>query len=67
MEHLSGIFLSKVFEGPYRDVGRWIREMEGYVRDRGEALEHLYFFYAYCPKCAKVFGKNEVVLFAKVA
>lgn len=67
METLSGVFLTRVFEGPYRDMRKWIREMETYVRDEGGALEHLYFFYPYCPKCAHAFGKNEVVLFAKVA
>jgi len=67
METFSGVFLTRVFEGPYRDMRKWIGEMESYVRDEGEELEHLYFFYAYCPKCAKAFGKNEVVLFAKVA
>lgn len=67
MATLSGVFLSRVFRGPYRDVGRWISEMESYVRDEGEEVEHLYFFYAYCPKCARAFGENEVVLFAKVA
>lgn len=67
METLSGTFLSKVFEGPYRNVGKWIGAMEAYVEDQGEELEHLYFFYPYCPKCAKALGKNEVVLFARVS
>lgn len=66
MERLSGIFLSKVFEGPYRDMARWVTEMESYARDEGEEAEHIYFFYPYCPRCAKAFGKNQVVLFAKV-
>lgn len=66
MEYLSGIFLSKVFEGSYRGMRRWISEMESYVRDQGETLEHLYFYYPYCPRCAKVFGANPVVLVAQV-
>jgi len=66
MEYLSGTFLTKVFTGPYRDIGRWINQMEAYVKDQGRKLEKLYFFYATCPKCAKHFGKNQVVAFAKV-
>ena len=66
MEHLTGTFLSKVFEGPYRDVGKWIAAMESYVAGEGKTIEKLYFYYATCPKCAKHFGKNQVVVFAKV-
>lgn len=66
MEHLSGTFLSKVFEGPYRDVGKWIAAMEAYVAGEGKTIEKLYFYYATCPKCAKHYGKNQVVVFAKV-
>lgn len=67
MANISGTFLSKVFEGPYRHMGKWMGEMEAWVREQGEEPEHLYFYYPTCPKCAKAFGKNEVVLFAKVA
>ncbi len=67
IEKLSGTFLTKVFEGPYRDAGEWMRAMEAYVRGEGEKVERMYFFYATCPKCAKRLGKNQVVLFAKLA
>ncbi len=63
---MTGTFLTKVFEGPYGDMGRWISTMHEHVTSRGKALDKLYFFYATCPKCAKHFGKNEVVVFAKV-
>ena len=66
MEQMNGIFLSKVFAGPYRELPRWTAEMGSYVRDQGETLEHLYFFYPYCPKCAKAFDGNRVVLFGTV-
>ena len=66
MEHLTGTFLSKVFEGPYRDVGKWIAAMEAYVAGEGRTIEKLYFYYATCPKCARHYGKNQVVVFAKV-
>jgi hypothetical protein len=66
MAYLSGRFLTKVFEGPYREIGTWIKAMERYVAERGASVKKLYFYYATCPKCAKQLGKNQVVLFAQV-
>ena len=66
MDRLSGTFLTKVFEGPFRDAGQWAREMTAYVAAQGRTLEKLYFGYTTCPRCAKAYGKNYVVLFAKV-
>lgn len=65
-ESLSGTFMTKVFTGPYRDIGSWIAQMEAFVDERGKEVDRLYFFYATCPKCAKHYGKNQVVTFAKV-
>lgn len=67
IEKLSGTFLTKVFEGPYRDIGKWTSAMEEYVRGRGREVEKMYFYYGTCPRCAKHFGRNHVVLFAQIA
>jgi hypothetical protein len=67
MAYVSGTFLTKVFEGPFRNAGQWARDMKRYVAARGRQLERLYFGYTTCPKCAKAYGKNYVVLFAKVS
>lgn len=67
VETMSGTFLTKAFEGPYRDAGKWVREMEAHVDEQGRHAEKVYFYYATCPRCAKRFGENRVVLFAKVA
>lgn len=64
---LTGTFVTRVFEGPYRNVGKWMHAMEEQVRADGGTLKKMYSFYATCPKCAKAFGKNHVVLFAQVA
>jgi hypothetical protein len=40
--------------------------MLDYVRQREKQLKKLYFFYTTCPKCAKYYGKNYVVLLAQV-
>ena len=66
MATISGTFLSKVFEGPYKDIRTWIQEMSRYVKSQGKEVEKLYFYYTTCPKCAKQYGKNYVVLLAQV-
>jgi hypothetical protein len=66
MDQLSGTFLTKVFEGPFREAGNWVAQMNAYVAAKGRAVEKLYFGYTTCPKCAKAYGKNYVVVFAKV-
>lgn len=66
MDQLSGTFLTRVFEGPFRQAGDWARQMQDHVAAKGRTLEKLYFGYTTCPKCAKAYGKNYVVLFAKV-
>lgn len=66
MASISGTFLTKVFEGPYRDAGKWATEMKAYVAGKGKTMKKLYFAYTTCPNCAKAYGKNYVVLFAQV-
>ncbi|MDP2932850.1 MAG: hypothetical protein Q8N81_01845 [bacterium] len=66
MATLSGTFLTKVFEGPYQNAGKWTKEMKGYVTGKGKEIKKLYFSYTTCPKCAKAYGKNYVVLFARI-
>ena len=66
MTSTSGTFLTKVFEGPYQNVGKWIPEMGAYVKGKGKEIKKMYFSYTTCPKCAKAYGKNYVVLFAQV-
>ncbi len=63
---LSGTFLSKVFEGPYKDAHKWCSQMKEHVRAAGKDLKHMYYYYTTCPKCAEKYGKNYVVLLAKV-
>ena len=66
MSTISGIFLSKVFEGPYKNMRIWIKEMKEHVSSKDKKLKKLYFYYTTCPKCAKLYGKNYVVLLAQV-
>ena len=66
MYALSGTFLTKLFEGPFNHAGKWASEMKKYVASKGETIKKLYFSYTTCPKCAKAYGKNYVVLFAQI-
>lgn len=66
MATISGTFLTKVFEGPYKNIKTWIGEMTDYVKSQGQDVKKFYFYYTTCPKCAKKYGKNYVVLLAQV-
>jgi hypothetical protein len=66
MEKISGTFLSKVFEGPYKNMGKWAKEMQEYVSSKGKHLKKMYFFYTTCSKCAEFYGKNYTVILAQV-
>jgi hypothetical protein len=66
MATLSGTFLSKVFDGPYSSMRKWINEMKSYVQKKGAQVRKLYFFYTTCPKCAKKHGNNYVVILAQI-
>ena len=62
----SGTYLTKVFDGPYNDVPKWIREMAPYVTAKGKSVKKWFFYYTTCPKCAKKYSHNYVVAFAQV-
>ncbi|VVC03343.1 Uncharacterised protein [Candidatus Bilamarchaeum dharawalense] len=66
MEKISGTFMSKVFQGPYQNMGNWIKEMENYVKTKNRKIEKMYFFYTMCPSCAKAYGQNYTVIITKV-
>jgi hypothetical protein len=63
---LTGNFLVKVFEGPYSNLGKWVKEMKAYVKTKGNYTKRNYFFYPTCPKCSKKYGKNYVVILAEI-
>lgn len=65
--YMSGEYLTKVFEGPYKDAPKWYNEMKHYLRQKGKKPENIYFFYTTCPECAKYYGRNYVVGIGKAA
>ena len=66
MGSISGTFLAQAYEGPYRDIPKWIADLKRRMAAKGKAVQKLYFYYTTCPVCAKKHGKNYVVLFAQV-
>ncbi len=66
MAQLSGTYLTKVYDGPYQNVGKWAQDMEKYVAGKGKEIKKLFFSYTTCPKCAKKYGHNYVVVFAQI-
>ncbi|MEI7603813.1 MAG: hydrolase [bacterium] len=63
---ISGQFLTKVFDGPYSAVPKWMKEMDTYVQEKGNTVKKYYMYYTTCPKCAKKYGHNYVVCFAEI-
>jgi len=63
---LSGKYLSKVYEGNFKDTGKWGENFKKYAKEKGYEIEKWYMWYTTCPKCAKKYGKNYVVTIAKV-
>lgn len=59
---ISGKFIAKVFEGDFRNTGKWLEEFDSYTKGLGFKIGKTYMWYTTCPKCSKVYGKNYVVL-----
>lgn len=66
MVTLSGDFVTKLFEGPYRKARDWYDEMQDLVRAQGSEPGRIWFFYTTCPKCAKAYGQNYIVGIAEI-
>lgn len=66
MERISGTFITRLFEGPYRQAKSWHHEMEVAAEAVGRTAKRVFMFYTTCPRCAKAFGKNYVVGFAEI-
>lgn len=62
---LSGTYAAKVFEGSFKDMGKWYKRLVDYAKAKREAPQDVYFSYTTCPRCARIYGKNYVVGFVK--
>ena len=64
---MTGAFIAKVFEGEFKDVGKWMKEFGEYTNSKGLSVKKQFMWYTTCPKCAKKYGKNYVVFFGQLA
>jgi hypothetical protein len=63
---LSGRFLSKVYEGNFKDTGKWCDNFKEYAKEQGHEIVKWYMWYTTCPKCAKKYGKNYVAIICQI-
>ena len=63
---MSGTFFSKVYEGDFNKTGEWCKNFEVLAKERSLVIKKWYMWYTTCPKCAKKYGKNYVVIIAEV-
>lgn len=62
---LNGTFLTKVFEGPYKNAKQWFSALQDLATRKNRTAERVYLFYTTCPKCAKHYGKNYTIGFVQ--
>ena len=63
---LSGNFISKVFDGPYKAIPKFIMQLKDFLHLQEEKAKRFFVHYAYCPKCAEEFDHNYMVIFAEI-
>ena len=66
MVRMTGTFYTRVFDGPYNAVPKWIREMRADAAAQGNKFTEYFIYYTTCPRCAKKYGHNYAVAFARV-
>lgn len=64
---LSGKYFVRSYDGPFGKTGSFMKEFENEAKIKGHNLEKIYLWYAYCPKCAKVYGHNFINIFGKIS
>lgn len=62
---IKGNYLAKVYEGDFKDMGKWVKDFSKVLKEHGNPKSSIYTFYTTCPNCAKVYGHNYVVLFGE--
>jgi len=64
---ISGKFFSKAYEGNFNETGKWTKDFDKTLKEKSLSLKKMYMWYTTCPKCAKKWGKNYVVIFGEIA
>ena len=64
--NLTGKYFSKVYEGPFQNSGKWSKDFYATSNQKGMKMKKMYMWYTTCPKCAKKYGKNYVVIVGEI-
>jgi len=64
--NFTGKFISKVYEGNFKETGKWMDDFKSFAKAEGVTIGKTYMWYTTCPKCAKKYGKNYVVIIGKI-
>lgn len=64
---LSGKYFIRTYDGPYMKSGEFAKEYTNEAKMKGYNIEKMYFWYAYCPKCAKAYKHNYISIFGKIS
>jgi hypothetical protein len=65
-ETLDGTFYSRVYEGDYRNMGKWMKDFEEALKKKKLKAKRTFMWYTTCPECAKKYGRNPTVIVAEV-
>lgn len=63
---VSGTFVSKVYEGSFSETGKWNKDFTTWCNAQGHKTVKNFMWYTTCPKCAKKYGRNYVVILAEI-
>ncbi|OQA51870.1 MAG: hypothetical protein BWY43_00777 [candidate division WS2 bacterium ADurb.Bin280] len=63
---INGKFFSKIYEGDFRETGNWMKDAQKFADKNKINVKKWYMWYTTCPKCAKKYGKNYVVVFGEI-
>jgi len=66
MQTLPGTWRTEVYEGSFSQMGQWYKDFATKLQAKGQEPTDTLAFYTTCPKCAKAYGKNYVVLLGRV-
>jgi hypothetical protein len=61
MTTLSGDFITRVFEGPYRHAKDWMHEMHTAAEADGHKAGRIFMFYTTCLRSARAYGNNYAI------
>src|SRR5690554_5744449 len=63
---LNGKYFTNVYEGDFKNTKAWCEDFEQIASSRDLNVKKWYMWYTTCPKCAKKYGRNFVVIVGKV-